>query len=147
MQPFEREPDKNLKPVIHIPPAIISIIDKTIFSLTRCTKCKSIGTYEDQHPKNPCNHCGSKVEIAGIGNYKNGKWRLKSKKGAFYPILSVGEYLEAGAVKCPNCLGEHIEGTGSLEMDGNWITRVIKCNDCTYRWKDIYTLTGMEEEG
>jgi C4-type Zn-finger protein len=60
--------------------------------------------------------------------------------------LSVEKYLATSGMKCPKCLSENIEGIGPRVMDGNWMTNVVKCNDCTYKWKDIYTLTDIEEE-
>lgn len=51
------------------------------------------------------------------------------------------EYL-LDPTRCPYCQSEDIEGQG-FEYDD--MSQIIECNNCERRWKDIYTLTAVEE--
>ena len=54
-------------------------------------------------------------------------------------------YLDHHGSKCPYCRGNDIEGVGSWNIDGEQAWQEIRCNVCECIWRDIYTLTGVEE--
>lgn len=38
-------------------------------TITRCDSCHCTALREDQHPVNPCSHCGGRVRDAGAGRW------------------------------------------------------------------------------
>jgi len=53
-------------------------------------------------------------------------------------------YIKNDYGRCPVCKSDDIEGRGSYESDGNWISHEIICNNCDFAWQDIYELTDIE---
>lgn len=50
-------------------------------AVTECTKCKSLGKYEDAHPANPCRFCGHKL-AERVGRWVDqSKWWQSSPRG------------------------------------------------------------------
>ena len=52
-------------------------------------------------------------------------------------------YLAVGGSGCPRCRSPDIEG-GHIEIVGGSAHQVCHCNACSLRWRDLYTLTGVE---
>ena len=45
---------------------------------------------------------------------------------------------------CPFCGSDDIEGR-AMDGDGSFITQDINCNSCNAEWKDVYTLTDIDQ--
>ncbi len=55
-------------------------------------------------------------------------------------------YLESEGTRCPFCDSEELDGepvTSAAFYDG--YESIVKCESCGKAWKDIYTLTDVEE--
>jgi len=50
-------------------------------------------------------------------------------------------YLATGGVRCPYCESKNIEAEG---FEGEASSELVHCGDCGERWKDIYSLVGVE---
>jgi len=53
------------------------------------------------------------------------------------------EYLKHPSL-CPNCGSIHILAD-RIEADGNTAWSNVECSDCGKTWKDVYTLTSVED--
>jgi hypothetical protein len=53
-------------------------------------------------------------------------------------------YVQSRSGHCPYCHSQQLEG-GSYQGDGQTIAQEVECLDCHKRWRDIYTLTDIEE--
>lgn len=51
-------------------------------------------------------------------------------------LMQITEY-RANPDQCPKCRSHDIEGK-SLEVDGNECQQKMYCNECEFRWFDIY---------
>jgi len=49
-------------------------------------------------------------------------------------------YLAIGGVRCPYCESKNI--SAGIFDEGN--VQEVECEDCGKRWKDIYSLVGVE---
>jgi len=57
----------------------------------------------------------------------------------------VDKYLKHGGVCCPKCGCEEIRGSSvKLCVGGAW--EDATCAECELKFRDVYTLTGVEEE-
>lgn len=56
--------------------------------------------------------------------------------------LGSDEYIAHGACVCPVCGSDDLEGVGSWEGDGTWVSKEIECTSCKSTWTDIYEITG-----
>jgi len=45
---------------------------------------------------------------------------------------------------CPKCDSSNIEG-GHMEADGKEAWQEVTCNECSFDWHDVYTLTDIYE--
>jgi len=45
---------------------------------------------------------------------------------------------------CPYCKSKNIEA-GSIEANEGWAWQEVVCFDCHLRWRDVYTLTAVED--
>ena len=60
--------------------------------------------------------------------------------------LTVNEaknYVKKGGASCPHCGSGDIEG-GSFDMDEGQVSQDLSCNACNGAWRDIYTLTDVQ---
>jgi len=56
----------------------------------------------------------------------------------------VDKYLKNGGIRCPKCGSEEIRGSSvKREVGGAW--EDVNCADCELEFRDVYTLTGVEE--
>ena len=53
-------------------------------------------------------------------------------------------YIKNGYGACPKCKARDIEG-GMLEVDNNQAWQSLTCNECGFNYRDVYTLTNVEE--
>lgn len=55
-------------------------------------------------------------------------------------------YLKCGGIRClnPECNSDDIEG-GFIETDQGTASQKITCNNCGWTWRDVYTLTSVED--
>jgi len=54
-------------------------------------------------------------------------------------------YLDASGLICPYCGSENIHALEVLDGDYNQAWRRVACSECDEEWRDIYTLTDVEE--
>tara|TARA_Y100000034_G_scaffold127663_1_gene180914 strand:- start:1019 stop:1420 length:402 start_codon:yes stop_codon:yes gene_type:complete len=56
------------------------------------------------------------------------------------------EYMDYFGGQCPKseCKSKDIHG-GHIEMDGSTAWAVVRCDTCGYKWKDVFTLSGVED--
>ena len=54
-------------------------------------------------------------------------------------------YIGSGGVRCPHCKSENITGS-HIEVDSTSAWQDISCDDCEMEWRDIYTLTDIEDK-
>lgn len=54
-------------------------------------------------------------------------------------------YIEYGFSKCPYC-GSYEVSSGHFEVDGASAWQPVHCDNCEKDWRDVYTLTEIEEE-
>jgi len=59
--------------------------------------------------------------------------------------LLVDEYIRRGGIICPYCQSHDIV-RGRIEIAGDQVAQQIHCENCDKRWRDIYTLSDIEEE-
>ncbi len=52
-------------------------------------------------------------------------------------------YIENGGLQCPHCESTDINAVSDDNYDDS--TNLIECNDCQEQWREIYTLTGIED--
>lgn len=52
-------------------------------------------------------------------------------------------YIESGGVMCPVCKSHDISA-GSTEIGIGMAWQEVVCEGCGIRWRDLYTLTGVE---
>ena len=45
---------------------------------------------------------------------------------------------------CPNCKGENITA-GNYDFEGSSVWSEVSCDDCHFKWHDIYDLKDVEE--
>ena len=50
-------------------------------------------------------------------------------------------HLATGGVLCPHCGSDNIRGEG-FETEAS--SEIVECEDCGKRWKDIFSLVGVE---
>jgi len=50
------------------------------------------------------------------------------------------KYLKSKGTICPYCGSKEIEGTGSLDYDGDYVSNGVVCLSCDKGWGDIYLL-------
>ena len=55
----------------------------------------------------------------------------------------IQHYLE-NSDRCPVCKSEDITGQG-VNTDIGIAWQDVSCNECCEQWKDVYTLTGIED--
>ena len=55
------------------------------------------------------------------------------------------EYIKNDGMFCPYCGSHHIMA-GDTDLDKNKAMIEVNCCNCTNKWIDIYTLTGILEE-
>ena len=53
------------------------------------------------------------------------------------------KYITNGGNSCPWCGDKDIIGD-SFDTDNNYITQLIRCQNCDHSWYDIYKLTGID---
>jgi len=53
------------------------------------------------------------------------------------------EYLDSGGMFCPYCDSTSVHAVGGVDVEGNVGTQLVKCNDCTRMWNDIYKLINI----
>lgn len=73
-----------------------------------------------------CTECRAKIDETGLS------YDMRRK------------YIESGAVRCPFCNSENIEG-GPVDIDMNFATQQMGCA-CGKTWRDIYRLIDIEGE-
>jgi hypothetical protein len=55
-------------------------------------------------------------------------------------------YLDSGGNRCPFCQSENISAIGPIENNEDiQLTQIIQCDKCLKKWRDILTLTDIEE--
>jgi formate dehydrogenase maturation protein FdhE len=54
-------------------------------------------------------------------------------------------YLADNWDMCPVCLSGDIEGD-AVQAEGGQAWQNIECNECGHKWRDVYTLTGVEDQ-
>jgi len=54
------------------------------------------------------------------------------------------EYLDSRGSRCPFCKSEEIEGR-EINIDCDYTTQEVVCNNCGKSWRDIYQLTDVGE--
>ncbi len=59
--------------------------------------------------------------------------------------LTQQEYIDRGGCHCPFCQSDQTDGT-STDFDGAYVFLKITCLDCEETWRDVYTLSGYQEE-
>ena len=52
-------------------------------------------------------------------------------------------YIKTGYNGCPKCKGINCNG-GLFDADGNQVWQELRCIDCGFEYRDIYTLTDLE---
>ena len=53
-------------------------------------------------------------------------------------------YIATGGTNCPYCNHDQLEG-GPFTGDNGLAWQEMHCNNCGAEWKDVYTLTGIED--
>lgn len=53
-------------------------------------------------------------------------------------------YIKHGYAGCPHCKSSNVT-CSNPDMDGSTVITISECSSCGKYWKDIYTLTGVEE--
>jgi formate dehydrogenase maturation protein FdhE len=53
-------------------------------------------------------------------------------------------YMENAANLCPFCKSPDITG-GSVDIDGREAWQEVSCNECPGEWRDVYTLSFVED--
>jgi len=53
-------------------------------------------------------------------------------------------YIKHAFATCPFCGSQDIVG-GSVEIDGNSASQDVSCSNCISEWRDVFTLTDIEE--
>jgi len=56
---------------------------------------------------------------------------------------SVRRYVESGGCRCPACGSHEITGD-AVEIEKGRAVQQVYCEECTFLWKDIYRLDGIE---
>jgi transposase-like protein len=54
------------------------------------------------------------------------------------------EYVNGGYNNCPYCKSDNIHSY-VFGKDDNWVECRVTCEQCETTWKDIYTLTDIQE--
>jgi len=54
------------------------------------------------------------------------------------------KYLESGGTKCPFCNSTDITAE-PIEADGSGGYSDVKCDECNQEWRDIWSLTDVED--
>ena len=54
-------------------------------------------------------------------------------------------YLDHCGNLCPYCESGNVNGDGFVETDSGCAWQKVDCLDCGKSWRDLYTLTGVEE--
>lgn len=57
----------------------------------------------------------------------------------------IREYIEEGGDRCPYCGATSLDSSGKLEMNNGEVTLVVMCLQCRRAWRDVYSLTTIEE--
>lgn len=55
-------------------------------------------------------------------------------------------YIDAGGTKCPYC-GSVLLIADRLDTGGSVAWGRVRCDMCERRWTDVFTLTGIEDDG
>jgi len=58
--------------------------------------------------------------------------------------LNEKKYLESGGNICPYCGSDDLN-TGNVQTDSGIAWQDVECDGCGSEWRDLYTLTGVEE--
>ena len=61
------------------------------------------------------------------------------------PKEAIEQHIQEGGSWCPYCRSGNIRADEEGAFEGNQYEQVIRCEDCNKRWRDIFTLTGIEE--
>ena len=54
------------------------------------------------------------------------------------------DYLIDKGSYCPYCKSTNMEGISGLEIEDSTVWGTVKCNSCKGEWRDVYTLTEVE---
>lgn len=55
------------------------------------------------------------------------------------------DYIKKGGYNnCPKCKSENITG-GHIQADADYAWRVVDCENCTASWREVFTLTNIED--
>ena len=55
-------------------------------------------------------------------------------------------YIYGGATACPVCDSVNLIGMSEMEIGVGTASQDIRCQDCGLKFRDLYTLTGVEEQ-
>ena len=55
------------------------------------------------------------------------------------------KYLRSDGMLCPYCESNNLDGEEEDDEHITTITRIVSCINCGKHWRDVYTLTDIEE--
>jgi len=100
--------------------------------------------------KNCCiNFCLTKDEDADRSTctrfVPNGFHAMSFKDGKWYDkVMNNGWYIDHCGSVCPFCKSNGVIYEGPVQTDSDIAWQNMSCNNCTNKWKSMYTLVGFQ---
>lgn len=87
---------------------------------------------------------GLNIRTDSLLKYLQG--RIKRLKHGKLDEETIKAYCEKGGCWCPFCGSSNLSDD-SWDADAGTATQEMRCVDCGERWRDVYTLTGINYDG